>query len=478
MGLPALVKAEEVTPETPAESPAAQNETATKGSDTKEVVEVKPQNNQEIESVTQAENAPSTQTVQETESEVKTTPKTDPEKEELAEAVHELEAKVEKLEAESQQDEASKQKLEKFINMVHFETLWYLHYRYGYAPEDSGDLSAGYDNYNRFNIGRGYLTMKFKPLKWFEGRVTMDTHQDEEGDMKVRLKYLYGKFIAPVESKVVSEPYAEFGLAHMPWLDYEEHINWYRAQGTMFMERNKLFNSADFGLSVGVLLGEKLRGEYVEKVNSKYPGSFGSLALGMYNGGGYHADEKNENKPFEARVSIRPLGPFFPNPQLSYFVILGKGNVEETSDWKPPKWQSHTMMASFEHEYFTATGQFVTGEGNQKGSFVDWTTTQDPVTGDDVKTGIDDVHEYNGASGFLEIKVPQVKSSLIGRYDWFDKKDQTDLAKHRIIAGYAFHFYKMHKNFLMLDFDYTIPDDSIDDAKDAWEVKLTLQIKI
>ena len=363
----------------------------------------------------------------------------------------------------------------KFFKMFKFETLFYLHYRYGNEAGDSENLEDGYGKYNKFNIGRGYLTMKVKPVKWFEGRITLDAHQDDGGDMNVRLKYLYGKFTVPFESKILTEPNLEFGIVHMPWLDYEEHINWYRCQGTMFMERNKLFNSADFGVSVGMLLGRKLPEKYREEVSSKYPGTWGSLAIGVYNGGGYHALETNVGKNFEARLSVRPLGFIFPNIQLSYFVIIGHGNVEETDDYNAPKWRSHTAMASFEHKYIALTSQFVYGRGNQKGDFVDWENAEDPDTGEEIHVGIEDVHDYLGASGFLEVKLPWIKSSLIGRYDWFEKEGKNT---QRIIAGYAFHFYKQHKNFILLDVDYVIPDSSIDLARNSWEVKLTLQVKL
>ncbi|MBW2263726.1 MAG: hypothetical protein JRG91_17330, partial [Deltaproteobacteria bacterium] len=351
----------------------------------------------------------------------------------------------------------------------------YLHFHYG----NDGDVT-----YNEFSIGRGYLTMKVRPVEWFEPRITLDAHQDESGDMKVRLKYLYGKFKIPVETKVVTDPFLEFGIVHMPWLDYEEHINWYRAQGTMFMERNKLFNSADFGATLGTLLGRKLDKDYQETVSSKYPGSLGSMAIGVYNGGGYHALEKNAYKSFDGRISIRPLGPVLPNLQLSYFFIVGRGNQEKGAGWKPPLWRSHAFMASFEHRYLAVTGQFVMGKGNQKGNFTHWATEPDPATGEDVIVGIDEVYEFIGASGFLEIKLPMIWSSLIGRFDWFRKDDDGSTCTDgrcdtmRAIAGYAFHFHKTHKNFVMVDVDYIIPDRDIPGVSDVWEVKLTLQIKL
>lgn len=374
------------------------------------------------------------------------------------------------------EDAKTWEKAYQFARMFKFETLWYLHFRYGYDGDDYHD---------RFSIGRGYLTMKVKPVEWFEPRITLDAHQDDHGDMKVRLKYLYGKLKIPVETKVVTEPFLEFGLVHMPWLDYEEHINWYRAQGTMFMERSKLFNSADFGATLGTLLGPKLDKEYQKKVNKKYPGTWGSLAIGVYNGGGYHAIEENRGKSFEGRLSLRPLGHIFPNVQLSYFFIVGRGNQPEGDGWDPPVWRNHAFMASFEHQYVVVTGQFVMGKGNNKGSFTRWLTETDPVTGEDVVTGIDRVYEYMGASGYLEVKAPQLRSSLIGRFDWMRKEDLDEAGgtveeydTMRIIAGYAFHFHGMHKNFVMVDVDYVIPDRDVADVSDVWEVKLTLQVKL
>jgi len=332
--------------------------------------------------------------------------------------------------------------LEKVWSKVKIGTLWYLSYGWG----ETGDVP-----YSREHIGRGYVTLKFKPVKWFQPRVTMDAHQDDHGDFKVRLKYMYGKFVAPIETDFITEPNIEIGLVHGPWFDYEEHINYYRMQGTMFIERNKTLNSADAGFTVAALLGRKLPKEYQEKVNPKYPGKYGSFAFGVYNGGGYHAEENNQNKVFESRLSVRPLGFIFPNLSLSHFFIFGKGNKAEEPDWL-----LNAFMASLEHEYFTLTGQFATGEGNQKGDKVD-------ENGDSL--------ESQGYSGFLEIKLPWIHSTLIGRYDHWKWGDS---ANDRVIGGIAYHF--MHHNFFLLDLDYVMYDD--DTRPDDWQVKLTLQVHV
>jgi hypothetical protein len=336
--------------------------------------------------------------------------------------------------------------------MVNIGTLWYLGYQ---AGEQDGE------SYNREYIGRGYVNLKFRPNDWFQPRITLDAHQDDTGDFKVRLKYLYGKFILPIETSIVTEPNLEFGLVHGPWFDYEEHINWYRMQGTMFIERNQTLNSADAGFTVATLLGEKLPKEYQKKVNKKYPGKWGSLAFGVYNGGGYHAPENNQNKVFESRVSIRPLGWVLPNLQLSHFFVYGQGNTpkevcDDLGNCIPgePDWLLNAFMLSFEHEYFVATAQVATGEGNQKGDKID-------ADGKAL--------DAFGYSGFLELKAPGLKSSLIGRYDYWEWGGTTTT---RIIAGYAFHF--MRHNFILLNVDWVMHADA---KPDDWQIGLILQVK-
>jgi hypothetical protein len=332
-----------------------------------------------------------------------------------------------------------------FLKPIRFGTLIYASYGHG--------KSKG-EEFDRFTVGRGYLTVQFKPLKWFESRVTLDTHQDDEGSWSVRLKYLYGKFTLPVETVAVTEPNIEIGIVHTPWFDFQENVNNYRMQGTMFIERNGLLNSADVGITISALIGRKLDKAYQEKVSSAYPGKYGSISLGLYNGGGYAAKENNRNKVFESRVTLRPLGFIFPNLQISYFFVYGRGNTSTS-----PTWMVNDFMLSIEHEYFVLTGELTLGKGNQKGDKVD-------ANGKAL--------DYRGYSFFAEVKLPWIMSSLIGRYDRFDWDTHGgESATHRIIAGYAFHFFK--KNIILIDMDRlsysnaNIPTD--------WQAKLTLQVQ-
>jgi hypothetical protein len=225
-------------------------------------------------------------------------------------------------------------------------------------------------------------------------------------------------------------------------------------EGTMFLERNKLLNSADLGGTLGVLLGRKLPKDYQKRVSKKYPGSWGSIQLGIYNGGGYHAAENNNDKVFASRVSLRPLAPWLPNLQLSHFLVTGKGDTEYT-----PSWLLNNMMASFEHEYFTLTAQVGLGEGNQKGDKV---------------SKPNESLDWFGYSFFGEAKLPMINSTAIVRVDRFDwDTDGGDPESTRLIAGVAYHF--LPHNFALLSLDRVAHDGG---AKPTdWQVKLTLQVK-
>ncbi len=179
----------------------------------------------------------------------------------------------------------------KALEGLTFGTLAYLDYSNGQMPLPEGESS----NYNRFKITRGYITIKKAMLPWLRMRVTMDVHQDKTGDYKLREKYFYAE-LRPADVGFLTGMKSEIGLGHMPWLDYEEHLNPYRSQGTMAVERAGIFNSADAGISLRGDFGGKLENADKKTGNHSYTGRFGSWHIGIYNGGGYHARENNENK--------------------------------------------------------------------------------------------------------------------------------------------------------------------------------------
>jgi hypothetical protein len=320
---------------------------------------------------------------------------------------------------------------------VKFEAVGYIDYSAGQAPVTGGLES----DYNRFKVTRGYFTFKKTVTDWMSVRVTMDIHQDETGDYKRRDKYYYAE-LKPPDAGVFTHMTSEIGVGHMPWLDFEEHINPYRCQGTMAIERAGTFNSADAGISLRGYFGETMEDAAKKTGNSKYAGRYGSWHLGVYNGGGYHATEINENKVAEGRITIRPLPDIVPGLQLSYLGLFGKGNVAPQS--AIPDYLVNLGMVSYEHPQVVATAQVFTAEGNAKGK---WVTPE----GEALKT--------LGYSAFGNVKIPGTENRLnaFGRFDHFDAdaddvySDQT--AYTMVIGGVAFSVHK--SNLVMLVFEST-----------------------
>ena len=331
-----------------------------------------------------------------------------------------------------------------------FGGVYYLSYYMGKLPGE-GDVS-------QFSVKRAYLTVqkKFNPL--LSTRVTIDAYQDITGDLKARMKYMYASFNLN-RAFFLTNLSLEFGLVHTPWLDFEEHINYYRMQDTMYMERIGVINSGDFGLTISGYLNGKLNKDYQRRVNSKYCGRYGSFAFGVYNGGGYHAQEANENKVFQGRITIRPLPEFIPGLQLSYFHINGKVNKDDNYG-DAPIWIAHDLMLSMEHQYFTFAAQYVNGKGNKSGWWVNWDAFAF------------NAWDYYGCSIFSEIKAGK-NLRLLGRYDYIDPGlDELPKEFSRYIGGIGWDLG--NRNIILIDKDW-VEYDAVGFG-DFERYQLTLQV--
>jgi hypothetical protein len=122
----------------------------------------------------------------------------------------------------------------------------------------------------KFEIRRNYLQVKayFNDKDYM--RVTLDAASvAATGDFNTRVKYAYLYL-----DNVLPSTGMEFGLAHRPWLDYEEHAGWWHRaiqKTALETKRNADFtNSADFG------------------VNFKTKTKYFTSEIGLFNGEGYH----------------------------------------------------------------------------------------------------------------------------------------------------------------------------------------------
>ncbi len=329
---------------------------------------------------------------------------------------------------------------------MRFTGQWFL----AYEVDKGGD-----DNLNEFQLKRGYVSVRKVFTDHLKARITQDISVDQEGDgrgdIELRLKYGYLQYQMPSLS-FIHKPTIESGLAHRPWLDFEQKMTGYRVQGTMFLERYDVLKSADYGIMLSALIGGEIDEDYQRQVNSAYPGRYGSIALGVYNGGGYSAIEENENKLLEGRLTLRPLPAILPGLQLSCLGGLGKGNTIDSPDLNYV-----AVFLSMEHPRFLATAQYYTGEGDVEGTAVN-------AQGEAL--------DRDGFSLFGEFVSPFEQLSAFGRFDHFNtntNRDDTDL--RRYIVGLSIPIHKKSK--IIVDHDY-LESDISDTIDRRWELAVEI----
>jgi hypothetical protein len=122
------------------------------------------------------------------------------------------------------------------------------------------------------------------------GSVSYSTTSQNSGYASVFIKYAYLWL-----DEVLPYTGVEAGIAHRPWIDYEEHNGWmYRSINKVALEHKTtatehgpdLINSADFG------------------INFKTKTELFSSEVGIFNGEGYHADKNGANQKNQQKLSL------------------------------------------------------------------------------------------------------------------------------------------------------------------------------
>jgi len=146
----------------------------------------------------------------------------------------------------------------------------------GFTQKDKREGSAT----NNFELRRNYLQVKAyllnNPKSYL--RVTLDTEytakHDGHADIYAKYAYIYLADVLPNTG-------VEFGMAHRPWIDYEEHQSWLaRSVSKVFAEESEagdLMNSADLGF------------------NFKTKTPYFTSEVGIFNGEGYHGENNYDD---------------------------------------------------------------------------------------------------------------------------------------------------------------------------------------
>ena len=318
-------------------------------------------------------------------------------------------------------------RIEQFLNGSSVSAQLFLGYQY---------YNAEVEDHNDFGVKRGYITFSQKITPYLSGRITpditLDREGDGEGDVEMRLKYCFAQLQNPHMQGLITEPKFVIGQVYTPFIEYEEKINLYRVEGAHFLDRIKQVSSADFGFTISGLIGGKINEDYQKRVNKNHAGKYGSFAFGLYNGGGYHSLEKNNNKTLQWRLTLRPFPNRLPGLQGSFTGVLGKGNTELSPDWN-----LYAGFLSYDHELFVLTGQLYQATGDHLGRLTD-------TNGKALKN--------SGYSVFSEIKFFKSKASLFGRWDYTEVKNQDNLYSSRYILGVAYHI--QGKTKVVMDYNF------------------------
>lgn len=325
-----------------------------------------------------------------------------------------------------------------------------LHY-IGFVSSDNKNTATGEsfrDDY--FETRRNYIQVKaylFDDPKSY-ARVTLDTHQVKDngntsnaGDWEVRLKYayLYINDVLPFTG-------VEFGQAHRPWIDYEEHHGWlYRSISKTFVEKGQeadFTNSADLG------------------INFKTKMDYFSSELGVFNGEGYHGsiDKDSDNGlSFEWRLTANLLG-------------TGKKHVHKHDTYADVSFygQYNTHYAK---KGDAETGDFVWYGLNAIYNQPEFLVAANYLKADEAAAKYKgDGYSINGELRLLTFSESLKDWNVIGRYDKFTL-DAFDADKETIIAGLT---YKWNKN---VEFIMNYEDDK-DPANTAESEKLMFTAEV
>lgn len=310
---------------------------------------------------------------------------------------------------------------------------------------------------NEYTLKRGYITFRRHISEDVQIRFTQDVSIDQEGDglgdIELRLKYALVQY-SMKDLGLFTSPNVEFGVVNRPWVDFEQDVNDYRSQRSMFLDQNNILSSADYGITFTTGLGEEL-GTYKQRGLKSTPARFGSIGFGLYNGGGYSSLETNNNKLFEGRLTLRPFGAFFPGLQTSFFGAIGKGNISQSPDF-----QLMASAISYESQKFNMMLQAFISNGDAAGRFVR------PVNFRP--------YELEGWSAFMEFLPFNIPISFTLRAEELTNRNLQRYSSRSGLVGIAYVFN--NKSKIILDVSHNQFDNIFND-EDFTRIELVTEIR-
>jgi hypothetical protein len=300
--------------------------------------------------------------------------------------------------------------------------LLFADYTYQQSPVVEGAAGDAIHS-SSFNVTRAYVNVVGSLSHIISFRITPDVVRAAaqgssiDGSMTYRLKYAYAQ--VDLDDWLPRGTWVKFGMQQTPFIDSIEGIYRYRFQGTLFTEREGYMASADLGVTF----------------RTAFPGNYGDVHVGLYNGEGYSEPEVNDQKALMARVGLRPLPR---HPVLGTWRVQGFWTRDNYMKDAPRN--RSTFNTTFEHRYVNIGYDYL------------WTTdnaNSAPTNGVDGSPTL----EGSGWSIWLTPKKPFGNGSSVEalvRYDHMRPGGTAsatgitspDGLKERTIAGAAYWFQK------------------------------------
>jgi hypothetical protein len=310
------------------------------------------------------------------------------------------------------------------------------------TPVSVGNDEAKYAGRSTgFELRRNYVQVKgfFNEKDYW--RVTMDATKElasskDYASVFVKYAYLYLDNVLPATG-------VEFGIAHRPWIDYEEHNGWfYRSFNKVMIEEKGTATEAGVDLVNSADLG----------INFKTKTDFISSEIGFYNGEGYHADKDAANQENSSALSVewRLTGHLIGSgtkvgkadrlkdtyAHLSTFGLISKNHKDDDADVGDAREYDRSFYgvhAVYNQPEFLIAAQYITAEDKAR--------NYDAVLSDFNNK------EYDAFSINAEIR-PFKDWTIIGRYDDYKIEETAaatidqDKEGTKMIAALAYKYNK------------------------------------
>jgi hypothetical protein len=300
---------------------------------------------------------------------------------------------------------------------------------YTIQPQPKGtDVDGNEFTQNQFNVQRAYLNVTGQINHIVQFRVTPDIARETTtgsallGSYTYRLKYAYANFV--LDDWMNRGSYARFGMQQTPWVGFIDDVYRYRFQGPTFEDREGILSSSDFGATF----------------RYNFPGNYGDVHTGFYNGDNYNRLELSDQKAFMIRASFRPLR------QNAVFRGLRINGFTDLDAYVQNAERHRTILGStFEHQYVNAAFNYL------------WTKDQTRVANPEL--------DGRGWTAWVNPKQGATSTGWEGllRYDRLEPNTDADSVRGRLIAGIAYWFPHQGSvtTAMMFDFENVTNDDFV-----------------